>query len=65
MYSDWFAIGTNNSMNVFCGVYNHIGQLVKQSNEIDGWWCNELLIKHHIQNNKIKPLLIDLMVYHG
>ncbi len=65
MYSDWFAIGTTNSMNVFCGVYNHIGQLVKQSNEIDGWWCNELLIKHHIQNNKIKPLLIDLMVYHG
>ena len=51
MISDWFGMGTTNTMNVFCGVYNHIGQLIRQSSEVDGYWCNELLLKHHIANN--------------
>ena len=64
MISDWFGMGTNNSMNVFCGVYNHIGQLIKQSSEIDGFWCNELLIKHHLVNNKINALPADFQVHY-
>lgn len=65
MPHDWFSIGTNESMNVYCGVYNHINQLVKQSNHMDGWWCNELLIKHHLKNNNIQCHHLDMLVYHG
>ena len=54
MIADWFAMGRTHTMNVYSGVYNHIENLVKQSNQIDGYWCNELLLKHHIQNNNIK-----------
>jgi len=63
MISDWFGMGTNNTMNVFCGVYNQIGQLIRQSSEIDGYWCNELLIKHHINNNNIKTQPVDFQVH--
>jgi hypothetical protein len=65
MPHDWFSIGTTESMNVYCGVYNQINQLHKQSNETDGWWCNELLIKHHLMNNKIKVHHANLLVYRG
>lgn len=64
MISDWFAMGKTNAMNVFCGVYNHIGQLIRQSSEVDGYWCNELLLKHHIANNKIKPFSVDYQVHY-
>jgi hypothetical protein len=64
MISDWFGMGTTNTMNVFCGVYNQIGQLIRQSNEIDGYWCNELLLKHHIANNKIKVNPVDYQVHY-
>ena len=64
MISDWFAMGTTNTMNVFCGVYNHIGQLIKQSTEVDGFWCNELLLKHHIDNNNIKRNPVDYQVHY-
>ena len=64
MISDWFGMGTTNTMNVFCGVYNHIGQLIKQSTEIDGFWCNELLLKHHIDNNNIKRNPVDYQVHY-
>lgn len=64
MISDWFAMGRTNAMNVFCGVYNHIGQLIRQSNQIDGYWCNELLLKHHIANNKIKINPVDYQVHY-
>ena len=55
--------GTTNTMNVFCGVYNQIGQLIRQSSEVDGFWCNELLLKHHIENNKIKRAPVDFQVH--
>jgi len=64
MISDWFGIRSTNTMNVFCGVYNQIGQLIRQSNEIDGYWCNELLLKHHIANNKIKTNPVDYQVHY-
>jgi len=64
MISDWFAMGRTNAMNVFCGVYNHIGQLIRQSNQIDGYWCNELLLKHHIHNCQIKPQAVDFQVHY-
>lgn len=64
MISDWFGMGTTNTMNVFCGVYNHIGQLIRQSNEVDGYWCNELLLKHHIQNNRIRISPVDFQVHY-
>ena len=63
MISDWFGMGTTNTMNVFCGVYNQIGQLIRQSSEVDGFWCNELLLKHHIENNKIKRAPVDFQVH--
>ena len=64
MISDWFAMGSSNAINTFCGVYNQIGQLIKQSNEVDGYWCNELLLKHHISNNNIKIKPIDFQVHY-
>jgi len=64
MISDWFGMGTTNTMNVFCGVYNQIGQLIRQSSEVDGYWCNELLLKHHIANNKIKRMPVDYQVHY-
>jgi len=64
MIADWFAMGSNNAMNVYSGVFNNIGQLVKQSNERDGYWCNELLLKHHLINNDIKTEPIDLQVHY-
>jgi len=64
MIADWFAMGSNNVMNVYSGVFNSIGQLVKQSNERDGYWCNELLLKHHLLNNGIKTEPIDLQVHY-
>lgn len=65
MPHDWFAIGSTESMNVYCGVYNQINNLHKQSNNEDGWWCNELLIKHHLNNNNIKIKHENLFVYRG
>jgi len=64
MISDWFGMGTTNTMNVFCGVYNQIGQLIRQSSEVDGYWCNELLLKHHMANNKIKRMPVDYQVHY-
>jgi len=64
MIADWFAMGRTNTMNVYSNVYNHIEELVNQSNDIDGYWCNELLLKHHIQNNKIKIEKVDFKVHY-
>ena len=36
---------------------------IKQSIEEDGWWCNELHIKHHMRNNNIKVTHANLMVF--
>lgn len=64
MIADWFAMGRTNTMNVYSDVYNHIENLVNQSNRIDGYWCNELLLKHHIQNNKIMVEKVDFKVHY-
>ena len=53
MVGDWFGFGSNNAMNVYSGVFNNIGQLVRQSIKEDGYWCNELLVKHQLKNNNI------------
>ena len=63
MPHDWFAIGKTESMNVYCGVYNHINEIIKQSIMKDGWWCNELHIKHHLKNNNIKMIHKNLLVF--
>ncbi len=57
-------MGSTNAMNVYSGVFNSLGQLVKQSNEREGYWCNEMLLKHHLLNNNIKPEPIDLQVHY-
>ena len=64
MIADWFAMGSNNAMNVYSGVFNSLGPLVKQSNEREGYWCNEMLLKHHLLNNNIQPKTIDLQVHY-
>jgi hypothetical protein len=63
MPHDWFAIGKTESMNVYCGVYNHINEIIKQSIMEDGWWCNELHLKHHLKNNNIKIIHKNLLVF--
>ena len=63
MPHDWFAIGKTESMNVYCGVYNHINEIIKQSIMEDGWWCNELHLKHHLKNNNIKIIHRNLLVF--
>lgn len=60
---DWFAFGTTVSMNVYCGVYNHIHSLVKQSLEVDGLWTQEFLVKHHLLNNRINIHHANLSVF--
>ncbi len=64
MVADWFAIGRTKTMNVYSDVYSNIKDLVNQSNLIDGYWCNELLLKHHIQNNNIKTEKVDFKVHY-
>jgi len=64
MIADWFAMGSSNAMNVYAGVFNSLGPLVKQSNEREGYWCNEMLLKHHLINNDIKAEPIDLQVHY-
>lgn len=64
MISDWFAMGRTHTMNVYSDVYNNIHDLVKQSNQIDGYWCNELLLKHQILNNNIKIEKVDFKVHY-
>ena len=63
MPHDWFAIGTTESMNAYSGVYHHINEIIKQSIREDGWWCNELHLKHHLRNNNIKIIHANLLVF--
>ena len=64
MIADWFAMGRSKTMDIYSGVYNKINELVNQSNKIDGYWCNELLLKHHIQNNNIQVEKVDFKVHY-
>ena len=63
MPHDWFAIGRTEPMNAYCGIYHHLNEIIKQSITMDGWWCNELHIKHHMNNNNIKVRHENLLVY--
>jgi hypothetical protein len=64
MIADWFAMGRPRAMDIYSDVYNNIGSLINQSNRTDGYWCNELLLKHHIQNNKIQVEKVDFKVHY-
>lgn len=64
MIADWFAMGRTKTMDIYSDVYSNIENLVKQSNHIDGYWCNELLLKHHIQNNNIKIEKVNFEVHY-
>ena len=64
MIGDWYAMGSTNAMNVYCGLFNCLGQLVRQSNDVDGYWCNELILKHHLNNNNINKVGGDYQVHY-
>ena len=64
MVGDWYAMGSTNAMNVYCGLFTCLGQLVRQSNEVDGYWCNELILKHHLDNNSINKVGGDYQVHY-
>ena len=64
MVGDWYAMGSTNAMNVYSGLFNCIGQLVRQSNKEDGYWCNELILKHHLKNNSINTIGGDYQVHY-
>ncbi len=64
MVGDWYAMGSTNAMNVYCGLFTCLGQLVRQSNEVDGYWCNELILKHHLNNNNITKVGGDYQVHY-
>ena len=64
MVGDWYAMGSTNAMNVYCGLFTCLGQVVRQSNEVDGYWCNELILKHHLNNNNINKLGGDYQVHY-
>ena len=64
MIGDWFAMGSTNAMNVYSSMFNCLGQLVRQCNEEDGYWCNELILKHHLKNNSITTVGEDFQVHY-
>jgi len=45
-------------------MFNCLGQLVRQSNKEDGYWCNELILKHHLNNNNINRVGGDYQVHY-
>jgi hypothetical protein len=62
MVSDWFAMGSNSVMNVWSSMYFYIEPLYYQVIQEENIWCNELLVRNHLKNNKIKTEAIDLGV---
>ena len=64
MIGDWFAMGSTNAMNVYSGLFNCLGQLVLQANDTEGYWCNELILKHHLKNNSITTVGEDFQVHY-
>ena len=64
MVGDWYAMGSTNAMNVYSGLFNCLGQLVRQSNKEDGYWCSELILKHHLKNNSINTIGGDYQVHY-
>ena len=64
MIGDWFAMGSTNAMYVYSSMFNCLGQLVRQCNKEDGYWCNELILKHHLKNNSITTVGEDFQVHY-
>jgi len=62
MVSDWLAMGSNSVMNVWSSMYFYIEPLYYQVIQEENIWCNELLVRNHLKNNKIKTEAIDLGV---
>lgn len=59
MVNDWFAMGSEKTMNKWACLYFFIEQLHYQSITNDNIWCNELLLKYFLKNNKINTEYLD------
>jgi hypothetical protein len=62
MISDWFAIGSNTSMNYYSSLYYNIYQLIQKSIKEEGYWCNELLLKHHFKDTNFNTIPVNYCV---
>jgi hypothetical protein len=62
MTSDWFALGSNETMNIWSNLYFQIEKLYREVMSEEGIWCNELLSRNHLKNNKITATPIDFGV---
>jgi hypothetical protein len=62
MVSDWFALGSNKVMNIWSSMYYYIEPLYHQVISEDNIWCNELLLRNHLKNNKVQSQSVDLGV---
>lgn len=62
MISDWFALGSNKVMNIWSSMYYYIEPLYHQVISEENIWCNELLLRNHLKNNKVQTQSVDLGV---
>lgn len=62
MISDWFFAGSSRVMDVACNLFNNWDQCYDWAMEHDGYWCNELLLKHQVLSHNISPRSIDIGV---
>jgi hypothetical protein len=62
MISDWFAIGSNTSINYYASIYYNIYQLIQKSIKEEGYWCNELLLKHHFKDSLFVTKPVNYLV---
>ena len=59
MISDWFAMGSNDIINVWGSMYFYIQTLYFQVMEEENIWCNELLLRNHLRNNLVPTESVD------
>lgn len=59
MISDWFAMGSNNVMNIWGSLYFYIETLYFQVMKEENIWCNELLLRNHLRNNLVSTESVD------
>jgi hypothetical protein len=62
MISDWFFCGASRTMDIACNLFNNWDQCYEWSIQHDGYWCNELLLKHQLLSHNIEPKPIDIGV---
>lgn len=62
MVSDWFLCGASRTIDMACNLFNNWDQCYEWSMEYDGYWCNELLLKHQLLAHNIEPKPIDIGV---